>query len=83
MPVTILKVSFLLMSLFSFPILYAQTEGKKLTYSYPQKLTPEGIDNYLFSTYYYNGKKGFRSNKDGTLLIYTRKKEMIDFYSLK
>lgn len=59
MPVTILKVSFLLMSLFSFPILYAQTEGKKLTYSYPQKLTPEGIDNYLFSTYYYNGKKTY------------------------
>lgn len=47
-------------------------------------LTREQIGSYTIRyKYYYNGKKGFRSNKDGTLLIYTRKKEMIDFYSLK
>ena len=39
--------------------LTAQTEEKKLSYNYPQKVSPEGIDNYLFSTYYYNGKKTF------------------------
>lgn len=39
--------------------LTAQTEDKKLSYNYPQKVNPEGIDNYLFSTYYYNGKKTF------------------------
>lgn len=39
--------------------LTAQTEEKKLSYNYPQKVNPEGIDNYLFSTYYYNGKKTF------------------------
>lgn len=39
--------------------LSAQTEEKKLTFNYPQKVTPDGIDNYLFSTYYYNGKKTY------------------------
>lgn len=39
---------------------YAQT-GKepKTEYTYNQKETPQGIDNYLLATYYYNGKKTF------------------------
>lgn len=28
-------------------------------YVYKQKATPQGVDNYLFSTYYYNGKKTY------------------------
>lgn len=47
-----------MMVLFS-AALSAQTEEKKLSYNYPQKVSPEGIDNYLFSTYYYNGKKTY------------------------
>ena len=41
--------------------LSAQTEEKpmKKDYVYKQKVLPEGIDNYLFSTYYYNGKKTY------------------------
>lgn len=39
---------------------YAQTKKEpKTEYTYNQKVTPKGIDNYLFSTYYYNGKKTF------------------------
>ena len=41
--------------------LSAQTAEKpvKKDYVYKQKVSPEGIDNYLFSTYYYNGKKTY------------------------
>lgn len=53
------KAVLLLAFSFSSSVLLAQTEGKKLTYHYPQKVTPEGIDNYLFSTYYYNSKKTY------------------------
>lgn len=44
-----------------FPQLIAQTDtnGEKQKYVYPQKVSPVGIDNYLFSTYYYNGKKTY------------------------
>lgn len=59
MHITYQKAILLLMSLFSCSVLSAQTEERKLTYNYPQKVTPEGIDNYLFSTYYYNGKKTY------------------------
>ncbi len=38
----------------------AQTAKEpKTEYTYPQKVAPLGIDNYQFSTYYYNGKKTF------------------------
>lgn len=48
-------------------LLFAQNQkypGKELTpekkeYVYKQKVYPTGIDNYLFSTYYYNGKKAY------------------------
>lgn len=39
--------------------IFAQTGSDVDQYVYKQKLTPQGIDNYLFSTYYYNGKKTF------------------------
>lgn len=44
-----------------FPQLFAQTtnNGAKQKYVYPQKVSPTGVDNYLFSTYYYNGKKTY------------------------
>lgn len=39
---------------------YAQTKKEpKTEYTYNQKETPQGIDNYLLATYYYNGKKTF------------------------
>ena len=38
----------------------AQTlEKTNPNYVYPQKEIPFGIDNYLFSTYYFNGKKTY------------------------
>lgn len=42
------------------PALFAQT-GTDIPgqYVYKQKNAPQGIDNYLFSTYYYNGKKTY------------------------
>lgn len=49
-----------LMCCLCIPTLFAQTgSGVTDQYVYKQKLTPQGIDNYLFSTYYYNGKKTF------------------------
>lgn len=40
------------------PVLYAQTETDiPDQYVYNQRITPQGVDNYLFSTYFYNGKK--------------------------
>lgn len=53
-------ILFLLCSL-CFPQLFAQTtnNGAKQKYVYPQKVSPTGVDNYLFSTYYYNGKKTY------------------------
>lgn len=53
-------ILFLLCSL-CFLQLSAQTTNKdeKPRYVYPQKVSPTGIDNYLFSTYYYNGKKTY------------------------
>lgn len=53
-------ILFLLCSL-CFPQLFAQTtnNGAKQKYVYPQKVSPTGVDNYLFSTYYYNGKKSY------------------------
>jgi len=53
-------ILFLLCSL-CFLQLSAQTTNKdeKPRYVYPQKVSPTGIDNYLFSTYYYNGKKSY------------------------
>ena len=59
MRITNLKAILLLMLPISSSVLYAQTEEKKLAYNYPQKTTPEGIDNYLFSTYDYNGKNTY------------------------
>lgn len=43
-----------------FPQLSAQNalEGSK-EIVYNQKSTPQGMDNYLFSTYYFNGKKAY------------------------
>ena len=53
-------ILFLLCSL-CFPQLFAQTtnNGAKQKYVYPQKVSPTGVDNYLFSTYYYTGKKTY------------------------
>ena len=53
-------ILFLLCSL-CFPQLFAQTTNndEKQKYVYPQKVSPVGIDNYLFSTYYYNNKKTY------------------------
>lgn len=45
-----------------FPPLFAQVatpEEKEQKHVYPQKVFPMGIDNYLFSTYFYNGKKSY------------------------
>lgn len=42
------------------PALFAQTGAHGTDqYVYKQKVAPQGIDNYLFSTYYYNGKKTY------------------------
>lgn len=42
------------------PALFAQTGAHGTDqYIYKQKVAPQGIDNYLFSTYYYNGKKTY------------------------
>lgn len=43
------------------PYLSAQTTTPSTgqEYVYKQKVTPLGVDNYLFSTYYYNGKKTY------------------------
>jgi len=54
-----MKAIFTVVLLAASSALLAQIEEKKLTFNYPQKVTPDGIDNYLFSTYYYNGKKTF------------------------
>jgi hypothetical protein len=35
------------------------SEKTNPNYVYPQKEVPSGIDNYLFSTYYFNGKKTY------------------------
>lgn len=53
-------ILFLLCSL-CLPQLSAQTTNneERQKYIYPQKVSPAGIDNYLFSTYYYNGKKTY------------------------
>lgn len=43
-----------------FPHLSAQVatpEGKEQRLVYPQKTTPTGIDNYLFTAYFHNGKE--------------------------
>lgn len=43
-----------------FPALFAQVTVNKedgLKYVYPQKTVPKGMDNYLFSTYYFSDKK--------------------------
>lgn len=42
-----------------FTVLAQTTKEPKKEYAYPQKVAPLGIDNYQFSTYYYNGKKTF------------------------
>ncbi len=36
-----------------------QSEDAKMVYTYPQKQTPVGFDNYMFATYYYNGKHSY------------------------
>lgn len=42
------------------PTLFAQVKSNATDlYAYPQTIAPIGIDNYLFSTYYYNGKKTY------------------------
>ncbi len=40
---------------------FAQTDdvAEGQVYSYPQKVTPQSFENYLFSTYYHNGKKTY------------------------
>lgn len=43
----------------SFFAVSAQTVDASKEYVYKQKCIPVGIDNYLFSTYYYNGKKTY------------------------
>lgn len=48
-----------LMCCLYIPTLFAQTGADAGQYVYKQKVTPLGIDNYLFSTYYYNGKKTY------------------------
>ncbi len=49
------------LGLFCLLQLFATTldDDKKQKFVYPQKETPVGIDNYLFSTYYYSGKKTY------------------------
>lgn len=49
-----------LMCCLYIPTLFAQI-GSEVAgqYVYKQKVTPQGIDNYQFSTYYYNGKKTY------------------------
>lgn len=50
----------------------APTDGQE--YTYKQKVTPTGVDNYLFSTYYYNGKNTYnlrgaqQSGSSGTVI---------------
>ena len=39
---------------------YAQTATKVPdNYVYKQKVVPQGVENYLFSTYYFSGKKAY------------------------
>ncbi len=45
--------------LFAWGISAQTSEKPNLSYVYPQKEVPSGIDNYLFSTYYFNGKKTY------------------------
>ena len=50
---------FLLGVLTSLTAVTSNADNKHLDYVYPQKVVPTGIDNYLFSTYYYHGKKTY------------------------
>lgn len=53
---------FSLLLSFSLSELWAQgfsSSGQDKEYVYKQKETPLGVDNYLFTTYYYNGKKSY------------------------
>lgn len=59
------------------PHLSAQTTQQPIDgqeFVYKQKTTPLGMDNYLFSTYYYNGKKSYNlrnlplSSASGTIV---------------
>lgn len=45
--------------MFAWGISAQTSEKPNLSYVYPQKEVPSGIDNYLFSTYYFNGKKTY------------------------
>ena len=54
---------------------FAQTGEDKLSFDYPQKAAPHGIENYKFSTYYYNNKKtnnmmGLPMSKSGQVLFF-------------
>lgn len=55
------KLAWGLLCCLYLPTLSAQTtapaDGQE--YTYKQKVTPTGVDNYLFSTYYYNGKNTY------------------------
>jgi hypothetical protein len=43
-----------------FPAVFAQVGAEASDqYVYPQKVSPKGMDNYLFSTYYYHEKKTY------------------------
>lgn len=57
-----IKTSSLLLCLvFLFPLsILAQSHVEtSKTYNYKQSVTPQGVDNYLFSTYYYNARKAY------------------------
>lgn len=70
------KLAWGLLCCLYLPTLSAQTtapaDGQE--YTYKQKVTPTGVDNYLFSTYYYNGKNTYnlrgaqQSGSSGTVI---------------
>lgn len=56
------KLALFLSCCLCFPYMFAQVTTQKETqqkYIYPQKVVPMGMDNYLFSTYFHNGKKSY------------------------
>lgn len=56
------KLALFLSCCLCFPYMFAQVTTQKETqqkYIYPQKVAPMGMDNYLFSTYFHNGKKSY------------------------
>lgn len=55
------KVILLILGIFAASPMFAQHDADSLSqkFVFPQEVSPQGMDNYLFSIYYYNGKKTY------------------------